>query len=80
MLKRKKMNKSVKKKIKDEINVIVTNLALSNNIKLDNININIQKPPKSEVVELRVMKIKIGILEYLIIIDGFFRILKGSFL
>ncbi|AGS66596.1 hypothetical protein L144_02915 [Borreliella burgdorferi CA382] len=34
----------------------------------------------SEVVELRVMKIKIGILEYLIIIDGFFRILKGSFL
>ncbi|MBB6031280.1 hypothetical protein HNR35_000244 [Borreliella spielmanii] len=34
----------------------------------------------SEIIELRLMKIKIGILEYLIIIDGVFRILKGSFL
>ncbi|MCD2374280.1 arginine--tRNA ligase [Borreliella burgdorferi] len=54
------MNKSVKKKIKDEINVIVTNLALSNNIKLDNININIQKPPKSDLGDISILMFEIS--------------------
>ncbi len=42
------MTKSVKEDIKNEISIIVANLALSKNIKLDKININIQKPPKSD--------------------------------
>ncbi|AEL18762.1 arginine--tRNA ligase [Borreliella bissettiae] len=49
------MNKSIKKKIKDEISIIVADLALSNNIKPDNININIQKPPKSDLGDISIL-------------------------
>ncbi len=49
------MTKNVKKNIKDEINIIVTNLALSKNIKLDEININIQKPPKSDLGDISIL-------------------------
>ncbi|QFI14698.1 arginine--tRNA ligase [Borrelia sp. CA_690] len=49
------MNKNIKKKIKDEISIIVANLALSKNIKLDKININIQKPPKSDLGDVSIL-------------------------
>ncbi|MBB6042581.1 arginine--tRNA ligase [Borreliella yangtzensis] len=49
------MIKSVKKQIKHEISAIVSNLALSKNIKLDKININIQKPPKSDLGDISIL-------------------------
>ncbi|WP_215536240.1 arginine--tRNA ligase [Borreliella bavariensis] len=49
------MIKSVKKDIKNEISIIVANLALSKNIKLDKININIQKPPKSDLGDISIL-------------------------
>ncbi|EEF84263.1 arginine--tRNA ligase [Borreliella spielmanii] len=54
------MNKSVKKNIKDEISIIVTNLALSKNIKLDKININIQKPPKNDLGDISILIFEIS--------------------
>ncbi|OJH15064.1 arginyl-tRNA synthetase [Borreliella bissettiae] len=41
--------------MKDEISIIVADLALSNNIKPDNININIQKPPKSDLGDISIL-------------------------
>ncbi len=49
------MTKSVKEDIKNEISIIVANLALSKNIKLDKININIQKPPKSDLGDISIL-------------------------
>ncbi|MBB6212709.1 arginine--tRNA ligase [Borreliella californiensis] len=49
------MIKSVKKKIKNEISIVASNLALLNNIKLTNININIQKPPKSDLGDISIL-------------------------
>ncbi|WPM05740.1 arginine--tRNA ligase [Borreliella sinica] len=49
------MNKSIKKNIKDEISIIVANLASSKNIKLNKININVQKPPKSDLGDISIL-------------------------
>nr|WP_173390425.1 hypothetical protein [Borreliella garinii] len=58
------------------INSFIIGISLLKSFKFPVFNISLI----IEIVELRAMKIKIGILEYLIIIDGFFMILKGSFL
>ncbi|AJA90392.1 arginyl-tRNA synthetase [Borreliella chilensis] len=49
------MTKSIKKKIKDEIGIIVANLALAKNISIDKININIQKPPKNDLGDITIL-------------------------